>query len=248
MTFDVHDLDLFLLVGAAVTLGAILAVRVSARSGLPTLLVYLLIGVLLGELPAVGVNMTDAQLAHALGFAALAVILAEGGLTTDWKEMRPSMALGVSLATVGVVVSVTVVAVATHYLLGLPWQLAILLGAICSPTDAAAVFSVLRVVPLQQDHDEDAGLGGRADVRAGEVDDQAGPLVPRGGVEAGVGQRLEVQRGGLALGRQADGVEVEHVVEALGEGQRAHEGVVEGRGGGRAGHDDAGQVRQGDGG
>ena len=45
-------------------------------------------------------------------------------------------------------VSVAVVAVGSHYLLGLPWELAILLGAICSPTDAAAVFSVLRVVPL----------------------------------------------------------------------------------------------------
>ena len=80
--------------------------------------------------------------------AALALILAEGGLTTDWGEVRPSIPLGVSLATVGVAVSVTVVAVAAHYVLGLPWELAILLGAVCSPTDAAAVFSVLRVVPL----------------------------------------------------------------------------------------------------
>ncbi|HEV2797516.1 MAG TPA: potassium/proton antiporter, partial [Nocardioides sp.] len=53
-----------------------------------------------------------------------------------------------SLATLGVAVSVAVVAVSTHYLLGLPWELAILLGAICSPTDAAAVFSVLRALPL----------------------------------------------------------------------------------------------------
>jgi cell volume regulation protein A len=62
--------------------------------------------------------------------------------------MRPSIRLGLSLATLGVAVSVAAVAVGTHYLLGLPWELAILLGAICSPTDAAAVFSVLRVVPL----------------------------------------------------------------------------------------------------
>ncbi len=53
-----------------------------------------------------------------------------------------------SLATIGVVCSVAVMAVAGHYLLGLPWELALLLGAVCSPTDAAAVFSVLRVVPL----------------------------------------------------------------------------------------------------
>ena len=58
------------------------------------------------------------------------------------------MRLGAALATIGVAVSVGVMALAGHYLLGLPWELAILLGAVTSPTDAAAVFSVLRVVPL----------------------------------------------------------------------------------------------------
>ena len=76
------------------------------------------------------------------------MILAEGGLTTHWNEIRPSMRLGVSLATIGVAISVTVVALAGHYVLGLSWELAVLLGAVTSPTDAAAVFSVLRVVPL----------------------------------------------------------------------------------------------------
>ena len=149
MSFDVHQLDTFLLVGSAVTFAAILAVRLSSRAGLPSLLIYLLMGVLLGE-AGLGIGFEDAELAHALGFAALAVILAEGGLTTSWREARPSMKLGLSLATVGVAVSISVVAVASHYLLGLPWQLAVLLGAVTSPTDAAAVFSVLRVVPLPQ--------------------------------------------------------------------------------------------------
>ena len=147
MTFDVHALDEFVLVGSAVTLLAILAVRVSTRAGLPSLLIYLLMGVALGE-AGLGIQFEDAAAAHALGFAALAVILAEGGLTTSWREARSSMRLGVSLATVGIVASVAVVAVVAHYVLGLPWELAVLLGAVCSPTDAAAVFSVLRVVPL----------------------------------------------------------------------------------------------------
>ncbi len=149
MTFDVHDLDAFLLVGSAVTLLAILAVRVSSRAGLPSLLLYLLIGVALGE-EGLGIEFESSQVAHALGFAALAIILAEGGLTTSWREVRPSMKLGALLATLGVAVSVTVVAVGAHYLLGIPWELAVLLGAITSPTDAAAVFSVLRVVPLSR--------------------------------------------------------------------------------------------------
>jgi len=147
LTFDVHALDVYFLVGSAVTLLAILAARVSSRAGLPSLLIYLLMGVALGE-TGFGIGFEDAQAAHALGFAALAIILAEGGLTTTWSEVRPSMGLAVSLATIGVGVSITVVAVASHYLLGLPWELAVLLGAVTSPTDAAAVFSVLRVVPL----------------------------------------------------------------------------------------------------
>ncbi len=148
MTFDLHQLDSFVLVGAAVTMLAILAVRLSSRSGLPSLLLYLAIGVALGESGPGNIQFDDAELAHALGFAALALILAEGGLTTTWRDVKPSMRLGASLATVGVAVSVGVVAVGAHFLLGLPWELAVLLGAVTSPTDAAAVFSVLRVMPL----------------------------------------------------------------------------------------------------
>jgi cell volume regulation protein A len=147
MSFDVHQLDTFVLVGSAVTLLAVLAVRLSSRAGLPSLLLYLLIGVLLGE-SVIGIRFDDAELAHAIGFGALAIILAEGGLTTSWREMRQSVRLGLSLATVGVALSVGIVAVAGHLLLGLPWSTAVLLGAVTSPTDAAAVFSVLRVVPL----------------------------------------------------------------------------------------------------
>jgi cell volume regulation protein A len=147
MTFDVHQLDTFLLVGAGVTLLAILAVRVSSRAGLPSLLLYLLMGVALGQ-NGIGIRFNDAEVAHALGFAALAVILADGGLSTSWREVRPSMRLGLSLATLGVAVSVTIVALGAHYLMGLSWQLSVLLGAVTSPTDAAAVFSVLRGLPL----------------------------------------------------------------------------------------------------
>ena len=147
MTFDAHQLDSVLLVGAVVMLVAILAVRLSVRAGLPSLLVYLLMGVVLGE-SGLGIRFDDANVAHALGFAALVLILAEGGLTTHWPDIRPAMRMGVALATLGVAVSVGVVALGAHVLFGLDWQLAILLGAVTSPTDAAAVFSVLRRVPL----------------------------------------------------------------------------------------------------
>jgi cell volume regulation protein A len=147
MTLDVQTMNQALLAGCGVLLVSILAIRGSVRLGLPSLLFYLLIGVGLGD-SGLGVEFSDAELANALGFAALVVILAEGGLTTNWNEMRPVARLGVSLATVGMAVSVGVMAVVAHYVFGMSWQLAVLLGAVTSATDAAAVFSVLRKVPL----------------------------------------------------------------------------------------------------
>ncbi|MFL6156656.1 MAG: potassium/proton antiporter [Marmoricola sp.] len=147
MTLDVHSLNQGLLAGTGVLLVAILAVRASTRAGLPSLLLYLLIGVGIGE-SGLGVSFSDAELANALGFAALVIILAEGGLTTNWGEMRPVMRMGLSLATLGVAVSVGIVALGAHLVFGMSWQLSVLLGALTSPTDAAAVFSVLRRVPL----------------------------------------------------------------------------------------------------
>ena len=145
---DVAELDRILLAGAAVLLVAIIAVRLSGKLGLPSLLIYLGMGLALGE-SGLGIRFDDAQLAHALGFAALVIILTEGGLTTRWDEVRPVMPLGVVLATLGVAVSVCVVACVAHYILGLDWQISVLLGAVTSPTDAAAVFSVLRRVPVR---------------------------------------------------------------------------------------------------
>lgn len=147
MTLDVHTLNQGLLAGTGVLLVAILAVRASSKAGLPSLLLYLLIGVAIGE-SGLGVRFSDAELANALGFAALVVILAEGGLTTKWPEIKPVLRIGTSLATLGVIVSVGMMALFAHYVLGMSWELAILVGAVTSPTDAAAVFSVLRRVPL----------------------------------------------------------------------------------------------------
>ena len=101
----------------------------------------------LGEAGA-GVRFYNAGLAQALGLSALVLILAEGGLTTNWAHARAAAPAALSLATAGVVVSVLVVAAATCWLLHLDWQDALLLGAVLAPTDAAAVFSVLRKLPL----------------------------------------------------------------------------------------------------
>jgi len=145
--FVLDDLTWSLLIGSAVLLVAVAAVRISVRSGLPSLLIFLGIGLLLGE-NGLGIGFDSEELTQVLGYCALVLILAEGGLTTRWSSIRKSVAPAAVLSTVGVFVSVGVVAVAARYVLNLDWTVALLIGAILSSTDAAAVFSVLRTVPL----------------------------------------------------------------------------------------------------
>ncbi|MER7518946.1 potassium/proton antiporter [Streptomyces sp. NPDC126499] len=144
----VHQLNELLLICSLVLLIAVAAVRISSRSGLPSLLLYLGIGVAIGQDGIGNVAFDNAELTQVIGYAALVVILAEGGLGTKWKEIKPALPAAAVLSTVGVAVSVGVTAAAAHYLVGLAWQQALIIGAVVSSTDAAAVFSVLRKVPL----------------------------------------------------------------------------------------------------
>ncbi|MFP1629578.1 potassium/proton antiporter [Streptomyces sp. 5K101] len=144
----VHQLNELLLICSIVLLIAVAAVRISSRSGLPSLLLYLGIGIAMGQDGLLDVQFDDAELTQVIGYAALVVILAEGGLGTKWKEIKPALPAAAALSTVGVAVSVGITAAAAHYLVGLEWQQALIIGAVVSSTDAAAVFSVLRKVPL----------------------------------------------------------------------------------------------------
>ncbi|MEQ8148128.1 potassium/proton antiporter [Streptomyces sp. OP7] len=141
------ELYLTLLIAGTVLLASIAAARTAHRVGLPSLLLFLAVGIVAGE-DGLGLRFDNVQLAQALGTAALAVILVEGGLTTQWSDVRRLVAPAGVLATLGVVVSVVVTASGAHWLLGLDWNVALLLGAIVSSTDSAAVFSVLRALPL----------------------------------------------------------------------------------------------------
>ncbi|SDN89258.1 potassium/proton antiporter, CPA1 family [Actinacidiphila guanduensis] len=127
---------------------AVVAVRLASRSGLPTLLVYVGIGVIIGQDGVFGFTFDDVQLTQVLGYAALVVILAEGGLGTKWPQIRPVVPAAAVLATVGLLVSVLVTAAAAHFAVGLGWRQALIIGAVVSSTDAAAVFSVLRNMSL----------------------------------------------------------------------------------------------------
>ncbi len=141
------NLDLILLAGALVVIAAIVAARLAHGVGLPGLLVFLGLGLVLGE-SGFGIRFSDPGLAEALGLSALVLILAEGGLTTNLSHARAGAPAALLLATVGVAITAAFVAVAAHGLFGLGWRQAVLLGAVLAPTDAAAVFSVLRRLPL----------------------------------------------------------------------------------------------------
>ncbi|MET8336927.1 potassium/proton antiporter [Streptosporangium canum] len=139
--------DVWLLLGAGIVIAAILAVRVAHRSGLPSLLIFLGFGLIVGE-SGFGLQFENPELAQQMGLVALAIILAEGGLTTNWSHVKRSIPTALVLATVGVGISIAAVAVPVHLLLDMDWRTSLLLGAILASTDAAAVFSVLRRLPL----------------------------------------------------------------------------------------------------
>ena len=145
---DEH-LNLAVLIGCLVLLVAVLAVRLASRTGLPVLLLYLALGIGLGE-SGLGVQFSDYGLTADLGLLALAVILAEGGLTARWAAVRPVLPFAVVLSTVGVGLSIGIVAGVSLLLLGVDARLALVLGGVVSSTDAAAVFSVLRRLRLRE--------------------------------------------------------------------------------------------------
>ncbi|MEO7457792.1 MAG: potassium/proton antiporter [Gemmatimonadaceae bacterium] len=127
--------------------GALLAIsiglsRASARLGLPIALLFLLVGVLAGAEGIGRIPFDDYHFAFRLGTTALVLILFDGGLNTSITHARSVFAPSAMLATLGVVATASLVAVAAHAF-DIAWPVALLLGAIVSSTDAAAVFSVL---------------------------------------------------------------------------------------------------------
>lgn len=138
-----------LLIGALVVLISIVGVRFATRLGVPGLLLYLVLGLVLGA-AFEPLHVRDVELGSVLGYAALILILAQGGLTTRVENLRAVMAPAISLASLGVLVSIAVVAAPLVWLLGLPVEDALLLGTVLAATDAAAVFSILRHLHLPQ--------------------------------------------------------------------------------------------------
>lgn len=136
--------DKLILLAAVLLLVGILSSKLSARIGLPVLVLFLVIGMLAGESGIGGIAFDNPEGAHALGTLALAIILFDGGLQTPTASIRAVWKPASLLATFGVLVTALITGTAAAYILGLPLLEGLLLGAIVGSTDAAAVFSLLR--------------------------------------------------------------------------------------------------------
>lgn len=134
-----------LLIGSLLLLVSIVVGKTSHRSGLPTLLIFLGVGMLAGSEGIVGhIEFNNPNIAQFIGVVALNFILFSGGLDTNWKSIKPILKIGVTLSTLGVLITAVSLGLFIHWLIGLPIYESLLLGSIVSSTDAAAVFSILR--------------------------------------------------------------------------------------------------------
>ncbi|MFP4648826.1 MAG: potassium/proton antiporter [Halorhodospira sp.] len=138
-----------ILFGATLLLVSVLASVISDRVGAPMLLVFLGLGMLLGEEGILGLRFDDIQAAHLIGSLALAVILFDGGLRTHASTFRVALKPALALATFGVIITASITGLVLAWAFELSWQQGALLGAIVGSTDAAAVFGLLHARGLE---------------------------------------------------------------------------------------------------
>lgn len=137
-------LNILYVVASLLIFASIMTSTLSARLGVPLLLFFLGVGMLAGEEGILGIEFAEYNLANFIGQAALACILLDGGLRTSMRSFRVGLKPAVTLASLGVLVTVLVAGIFTTWLLDVDWRLGVLMAAIVGSTDAAAVFSLLR--------------------------------------------------------------------------------------------------------
>src|SRR5690606_5195067 len=133
-----------LLVGSLLLFTSIVVGKTSYKFGVPTLLLFLVIGMLAGSEGIGGINFDDPALAQFIGIVSLNFILFSGGLDTNWTNVRPILKEGIVLSTVGVLLTAVSLGLFVWWLTDFTIYESMLLGSIVSSTDAAAVFSILR--------------------------------------------------------------------------------------------------------
>jgi cell volume regulation protein A len=143
MVIIMESISITLLVGAGLVVLSILAGAYATRLGAPVLLIFLILGMLAGQDGPGGIAFNDFHLTYMVGSVALAVILFDGGLRTTRTVFRLALWPGISLATIGILITALIVALVADHVLDFSTVEGMLLGSILASTDAAAVFLLL---------------------------------------------------------------------------------------------------------
>lgn len=167
MFSQIVQTDAFILFIAILFIAGVITTKLSARLGVPALVLFIGIGMLVGSDILGIIYFDNAQIAQAIGIFALIVILFEGGLQTNWSNLKPVIKPALSLATFGVLITSVLASIAAKYILSVDWEIALLFGAIVGSTDAAAVFAVLKDQPIQKK------LGSTLEAESGSNDPMA---------------------------------------------------------------------------
>ena len=144
--------EAILIVGSFLLFISILASKISTKLGIPTLLIFLAIGMLAGSEGIGGISLHNAALAKVLGAVTLTLILFSGGLDTEYTHIRPIIWHGVLLSTIGVLVTAFGIGYFIYWVTDFNLVESLLVGSIISSTDAAAVFSILRSKNIHLKH------------------------------------------------------------------------------------------------
>jgi cell volume regulation protein A len=137
------SLELLLLLISSLIIISLVIAKISNNLGVPILLLFLGVGMLAGSEGPGGVYFDDAKIAQSIGIICLIFILFSAGLDTKWKYVKPVLWPSLVLATVGVVITTVLVGLFVHYVFSVDIKISLLLGAVISSTDAAAVFSII---------------------------------------------------------------------------------------------------------
>lgn len=151
-----HNL-IFLAIGLLL-IGSVFLSRFTSKIGIPTLVVFLIIGISLDTSNLISSTVHNYELVQTISIFALIMIMFSGGLDTEVKLMKPIVKPGLSLSTVGVVITAFIIGIVVHLMLGLDLMLSLLLGSIISSTDAAAVFSIFKTQNMKIKNNLDSML------------------------------------------------------------------------------------------
>jgi len=142
-------IDILLLIGAILIIISILIAKAFHNIGIPTMLLFIAVGMLAGSEGIGGLYFDDALLAQSIGIIALVFILFSGGLDTNWSESKVVVKPALILASAGVFLTAIVVGICVMLIFNTSFLWGLLVGSIISSTDAAAVFSTLRTGNLE---------------------------------------------------------------------------------------------------